>query len=201
MAEPCEYCEKPITSRGATRFCDLACYHAWQADRAAAGIVARFWGKVHKTPACWLWTASTVRGYGQFTLPRTCGVQPHVSAHRYAWELTNGPITDNLSVLHRCDTPLCCNPNHLFLGTQAENLEDARAKGRLVDGRHKIKLSDAALMDIRTNYRRRQNGRELAAKHGVTLVHLLRVVRGTARVVRPLRRVPSVQLPVVGEVR
>lgn len=202
MASPCEYCGKTLLRRSALRFCDQACYHAWQADRAADGILARFWGKVEKTPTCWLWTASTVRGYGQFTLPRVSGKQPHISAHRYAWELTNGPIADNLSVLHRCDQPLCCNPNHLFLGTQQDNLDDARQKGRLVDGKHLIKLSDADLAAIRTQYRPRQNGHELAARYGVSLVHLLRVVNGTARVVRPLRLepVPFVQLPVRGEV-
>jgi hypothetical protein len=199
VAGSCEYCDKTLTGRQSVRFCDPGCYRAWQADRAATGSVARFWAKVKKTPSgCWLWTASTSRGYGQFNV---AGIG-RIYAHRYAWVLTNGPILDNLSVLHRCDTPICCNPNHLFLGTQQENLNDARQKGRLVDGRHLIKLSDADLLDIRLNYRPRVNGKALAAKYGISLVHLLRVVNGTARVRRPLQleRVPFRQLEVRGEV-
>jgi hypothetical protein len=197
----CERCGTPLTGAQQRRFCRLACYHAWQADRASAGIVARFWGKVQKTPGCWFWRASTVRGYGQFTQRSPGSATTHVPAHRLAWTLTYGPIPDNLSVLHRCDTPLCVRPDHLFLGTQADNLHDARAKGRLVDGRHLIKVDDAGLADIQANYRPKQNGKALAEKYGITLVHLMRLVNGTGRVRRPrFQRVPSRQIAVRVEV-
>lgn len=197
----CERCGTPLTGAQQRRFCRLACYHAWQADRASAGIVARFWGKVQQTPTCWLWRASTVRGYGQFAYSRPGAPNVKVYAHRMAWILTHGPIRDNYSVLHRCDTPLCVRPDHLFLGTQADNLNDARAKGRLVDGRHLIRVDDAGLADIRAHYRPRQNGKALAAKYGITLVHLLRLVNGTGRVRRTrLTRVPHRSVVVRGEV-
>ena len=196
----CEGCGRPLTPPQ-QRFCALACYHRWQAAEASTGIVARFWAKVHKTPTCWFWTGSALKGYGQFTIKAPGHPQRHVYAHRVVWEQTNGPITDNLYVLHKCDTPLCVRPDHLFLGTQAENLADARQKGRLVDGRHLIKVSEAGMLDIRANYQRRKNGRALAAKYGISLVHLLRIVNGTARVPRPLfERVPSRQVPIRGEV-
>jgi len=51
-------------------------------------------------------------------------------AHRVAWEEANGPIPPGLFVLHRCDNPPCCNPDHLFLGTQQENVADRELKGR-----------------------------------------------------------------------
>lgn len=86
----------------------------------------RFWMKVNKTDGCWLWTAATFAyGYGIF---RVDGRNQY--AHRVAWELTNGPIPDGLSCLHRCDVPGCVNPDHLFLGTQGDNARDRNAKGR-----------------------------------------------------------------------
>lgn len=95
----------------------------------SGSLVTRFWAKVNQkdTVQCWLWTGNTVRGYGQIAVSHN---QP-AYAHRVSWVLAHGSIPDNLSVLHRCDVPLCVNPFHLFLGTQSDNLADARAKGRL----------------------------------------------------------------------
>lgn len=85
---------------------------------------------------CWLWTSSLGRkGYGLVQ----DGRKPR-SAHRRAYIYSHGPIPDGLFVLHRCDVPCCINPHHLFLGTQADNMADMRAKGRGKTGLHnKIK--------------------------------------------------------------
>ena len=95
-------------------------------------FVARFWRKVAKhSSGCWLWYgARNGNGYG------VCGAGGlKWLAHRVAWELSCGPIPEGgdyhgTCVLHRCDVPLCVNPDHLFLGTQADNMRDKAEKGR-----------------------------------------------------------------------
>lgn len=75
---------------------------------------------------CWLWTASVRHRYGSIRTSSTkCS-----SAHRVSWELHHGPIPEGICVLHRCDTPTCVNPDHLFLGTQLDNIKDRDQKGR-----------------------------------------------------------------------
>jgi hypothetical protein len=92
-------------------------------------IADRFWSKVDKAPSsngCWLWTATKDRRlYGRFWNDGN-----RFGAHRTAWELTRGPIPPGLYVLHHCDTPPCVNPEHLFIGTQTDNMRDMAAKGR-----------------------------------------------------------------------
>jgi hypothetical protein len=73
---------------------------------------------------CWLWSGGGVRPYGLIS----------TGTHRLAWELANGPIPDGMQVLHRCDEPRCCNPDHLFLGTQSDNMADKVRKGRTRNG-------------------------------------------------------------------
>ena len=85
--------------------------------------------RVERIPevGCWLWTGGMQNmGYGVITNGRGS----KKLAHRFSWELHNGPIPEGLHVLHRCDTPLCVNPHHLFTGTAKDNIDDAVAKGR-----------------------------------------------------------------------
>lgn len=157
-------------------FCDHDCYSA----SLRVPIAARFWSKVNQTPTatgCWLWTAATIRGYGQIA-DYVNGKKRPVYAHRVSWELSCGEIPDGLSVLHRCDVPLCVNPAHLFLGTQADNLADARTKGRLVDGAHKRKLSDAAYAEILTQPFAVGSRAALARKFGVSTASISRIRAG-----------------------
>lgn len=74
---------------------------------------------------CWVWTASVRRGYGQMKRNGK-----NVYAHRAAYEHYVEPIPHGLCVLHRCDNTLCVNPQHLFLGTQLDNVIDMTLKGR-----------------------------------------------------------------------
>lgn len=79
---------------------------------------------------CFLWTRATNQsGYGQIGFRRS-GKHIKILAHRLAWILAFGEIPQDLLVLHRCDVPSCINPQHLFLGTQSDNMQDAARKGR-----------------------------------------------------------------------
>lgn len=89
-------------------------------------LAERFWEKVNKTNYCWEWTASKHLGYGSFAIERS---HP-IGAHRVSWELTNGPIPENLFVCHHCDNRGCVRPDHLFLGTQKDNIVDMLNKDR-----------------------------------------------------------------------
>jgi hypothetical protein len=92
--------------------------------------IARFWSKVdvRRRVECWEWRGLRLRGYGQFKMGR----RMH-RAHRIAWTLFKGEIAQaDLVVCHHCDNPPCCNPNHLFLGSVAENWRDSYNKGRRV---------------------------------------------------------------------
>jgi hypothetical protein len=100
-------------------------------------------------------------------------------AHRYAWELTYGPIPEGLSVLHRCDVPRCVRPDHLFLGTQADNLADMTAKGRRSAG-ERSGINTLTEDEVRRIRAMREDGaqlRDIAHAFGVTKQTVSRICR------------------------
>lgn len=138
----------------------------------------RFWKKVDRngSTGCWLWTASTSHGYGAFGMSRPRRI---VRAHRVSWELAHGPIPSGMSVLHSCDVRNCVNPKHLWLGTQADNLRDAAAKGRLPpppllrgERSRTAKLTAANVREIRERYANGEARNQIASAFNIVPNHV-----------------------------
>jgi len=132
--------------RGHGIYCCRACWR-----RSKQTKPGDFWTRVDQSGECWLWTGGLAKrtGYGK------CWYQgKEWRAHRLAWFLTHGPIPDNLLVCHNCpggDNPLCCRPDHLFLGTSLDNVRDMWQKGRAAYGEHSgmTKLTNEQVAVIR----------------------------------------------------
>ena len=118
---------------------------------------------------CWIWIGPSCNGYGSARKNKK-----NVRAHRYSWEQVNGQIPPGMCVCHKCDTPLCVNPEHLFLAPQKGNIRDMDSKGRRSAGeRHAVtlrraglvKLTEPQVLSIRSDPR---GNVMLAALYGVT---------------------------------
>lgn len=148
--------------------------------RATANVDDRFWRFVNPCPntGCFLWGGGLyTAGYGSFMLPTPKGWRSHY-AHRVAWELVNGPIPPGAHVLHKCDVRWCVNVDHLFPGTNAENVADMIAKRRHSYGeRHtSAKLTEAQAREILTASGTQV---EIAARFGVSRGAVSDLRRGT----------------------
>jgi len=150
----------------------------------------RFWAKVKKTSRCWIWTASKrAKGYGAFAYHRV-GVMIQDRAHRYSWTIHNGRIPKGLCVLHRCDTPSCVNPDHLFLGTKKDNNADMCRKGRHVSGgthcgrngkyergehHHNARLTEEDVLNLRRDREFGVSFSKLATRYGIAIGYAFRI--------------------------
>ena len=108
----------------------------------------RFWSKVDPAPSscCWEWTAcKATEGYGRFVLNNR-----DLGAHRVAYTLAKGEIPEGLLVRHTCDNRLCCNPDHLILGTITDNMADKVKRNRQLKGEQhsNSKLTAKQAMEI-----------------------------------------------------
>lgn len=124
----------------------------------------KFWNKVNKTPGCWEWTGHRLReGYGRLRMgSRTDGTRRQELAHRVSYELHRGEIPPGLIVRHTCDNPSCVNPDHLELGTDADNARDKAVRDRAV-----TKLSPVQVNEIRERRDAGERLKTLAAEYGV----------------------------------
>lgn len=169
--------------------------HTKPVGRPPVDPVKRFWEKVDKSEDCWVWTASRDKdGYGGFSLrPRA-----RILAHRFSWTLHYGPIPDGMFVCHHCDNPPCVRPEHLFLGTHQDNVDDMFKKGRGKratgeshgthtrptsrpwgerHGLHKITADEARAVRARVLMGEMQC--TVAAAFGISQTQVSRIMRGT----------------------
>lgn len=133
--------------------------------------------------ACHLWTGARSGKRGG-TGPDAYGVfgwdskQRAMRAHRAAWLIHRGAIPRGLSVLHKCDTPLCVNPAHLFLGTQLTNMRDRQAKGRWAGGRPQVLTSEQRAQVVR-RVNVGESTRTIARTLGVSRGAILNAIKET----------------------
>lgn len=148
------------------RFCSRACRY----EGPITDLAVRFWAGVDRSSSdgCWPWQRARRNSQGHG------GVwdgKRWTHAHRVAYALTNGPIPDGMEVCHRCDNPPCCRPDHLFLGTHAENMDDMKAKRR--NGRVSADIEARALALLAAG----SSQRETAASLGLTKSTIARIAR------------------------
>lgn len=185
---PCQYCGTPFLCKPCLlsgprqrKYCSHACY--WNASRTPES----FWSKVKKSDGCWEWQgAKRNNGYGWSWAHRS-------STHRVSYEFAVGPIPPGLWVLHHCDNRLCVRPEHLFLGTRQDNIDDMVSKGREARGEQHgsrtkpdrmprgerigtAKLTDAAVRQIRALASQGVTPAEIGRKFGMNRKHIQRVV-------------------------
>lgn len=125
---------------------------------------------------CWIFSRAHSNGYGRFSFK---GIRYY--AHRVSWILYKGDIPNGLNVLHECDNPICCNPDHLFLGTQSDNALDMVSKNRHVvykgESNTNHVLTEADVVVIREKFSSGYySHRELAEKFDVTKSTITKII-------------------------
>ena len=160
---PCQCCGKMVERKNAAHYCSDKC---------------RFLAKVEKKDnGCWEWTSQTTNGgYGKFNMRGK-----HILAHRYSYELHKGKIPEGLQVCHSCDNRKCVNPEHLWIGTSSDNMQDAVKKGRFPDQKgcanYASKLTQEMIVEIKIlDESKKMTRRDIAKKFNVcagTISHLL----------------------------
>lgn len=142
---------------------------------------ARFWSKIvmgENPDDCWRWTgATTAFGYGVISAGYKQG---NLRAHRLSWVLHNGPLPEDMFVLHRCDNPPCCNPRHLFVGAKRDNTRDMLAKDREARGEQHghARLASTEAAAIARMIREGSSASVAGAIYGVSRSHASAIAAG-----------------------
>jgi hypothetical protein len=135
----------------------------------------KFLSHIEKTDYCWNWKgAISSHGYGSFIVDKK-----NKMPHRISYELFKGQIPEGLYVCHSCDNIKCVNPDHLFVGTQKDNMKDCINKKRMPKGeeKYKSKLTWEKVRDIRKLYKNPYNGKQLSKIYGVCSQHIYLILK------------------------
>lgn len=182
VTRQCRACSKeinvlPCKLKETGNFCSTSCA-SWYI-RGAMTVEERFWSHVPIRDAgkCWIWDGTiNQNGYGIHSERGK-----NILAHRYSYELHFGVSPQEKMVCHHCDNPPCVNPEHLFLGTNTDNMQDAAKKDRISFGdRHwKARLTEQEVKEIlRLNQLGSVTKTSLARQFGVSLTHLCAITNG-----------------------
>ena len=170
-------------------------------------FATRVWAKVAKSDGCWTWTgARNHLGYGQVWRGDGPGTPRVLMAHRAVWALENGPIPDGMYLCHTCDNPQCVRPSHMFIGTQTDNMQDCRSKGRMRflvprvgTENNRAKLTWESVRHIREEYALGTSISTLSRSMGVARSTVREIVTGRcwpeAGVERQPRQQPKSRIP------
>ena len=189
----CHVCRKSITVHDYRALgpccCSRKCGSVMLAEtrERRTPTVDRFWAKVNKTEGCWNWTASVAPGgYGEIGIGsgspyfKYANKSMKIRAPRLSWIMHNGPIPEGMDILHKCDNPRCVRPDHLFAGTDADNMRDAASKRRMPhgEGNHMTRLTLDDVHEMKRLYASGTTQRELSARYGISGSSASRIING-----------------------
>lgn len=161
-------------------------YSARKLGKPIMPLLARLYShiSINLCSGCWEWTGSKRNGYGRIIVgSRVDGTRKSECVHRLSYELNFGKIPDGMEVCHKCDNPSCINPDHLFLGTRQDNVDDRERKGRNIvftgEEQPRSKLTKKAVKDARWEHAYHGASFEsLARKYGVSKKTMQNAVKG-----------------------
>lgn len=149
----------------------------WDRTTWYPSAIDRFWGLISPEPnsGCWIFLGAKA----SFGHTRIRAGKKNWFAHRFSYVLHYGPIPKRMSILHKCDNPACVNPDHLFIGTRADNIHDMDRKGRRRQVRGE-KCSFAKLSADQVRHIRRKEMRQMAyaAHYGISQSVISDIQRG-----------------------
>lgn len=180
----CRQCQNEFAAgkhwlrKGQAKYCSPQCY---QESTRHLSVEDNFWQHVQKTDSCWIWIGTVTQSGHGVIVSRKLGKR--TGAHRISWELHYGSIPEGIVVCHNCpggDNPSCVNPEHLFLGTQSDNMADAKNKKRAPRGshHHASKFDESQIQLIYDLSHAGKSHREIAKELGVTHMTIGRILRG-----------------------
>jgi hypothetical protein len=152
-------------------------------------IEKRLYGniRVNDKTGCWEWLGSlNGGGYGRILIgSRKDGTRRNISTHRLSYELSCGKIPKGMEVCHKCDNRICINPDHLFIGTHQDNIDDRERKGRNVvyhgENKSNSKLTEQMVIEARLERENKKTSyQKLADKYGVCKKTIMCAIKGTS---------------------